>query len=68
MKKNMGNNDRVIRILIALVFAILSYFNVVSGVLSVILLALAVVLLTTGLFNFCPLYTLLGINTCKLKE
>ena len=29
---------------------------------------LGVVPLATGLFRFCPAYTLLGINTCPLKR
>ncbi|MDY0781207.1 DUF2892 domain-containing protein [Tenacibaculum sp. IB213877] len=68
MKKNMGNTDKGIRISIALSIALLSYFNVINGTLEIILLVLAVVLLATSLLNFCPLYTLFGINTCKLKK
>jgi hypothetical protein len=68
MKKNMGKTDKGIRILIAMIIAALSYFNIITGTLEIVLLVLAIVFLATSLLNFCPLYTLFGINTCKLKE
>lgn len=68
MKKNMGALDKGIRIVIAIAIALLYYFNVISGTLAYILMAVAIVFLLTSLINFCPLYTILGINTCKLKK
>lgn len=64
MKKNMGNIDKIIRVLVAIVIAILIFTNVISGTLGVILLVLASVFVLTSLISFCPLYTLVGINTC----
>jgi len=64
MKKNMGNIDKIIRILVAIVIAILFFTNVISGTLGIILLVLAGVFVLTSLISFCPLYTLIGINTC----
>jgi len=68
MKKNMGNTDKAIRTLIALIIAALSYFQIISGVLGNILLVLAIILLITSFVNFCPLYRLFGINTRKDKN
>ncbi|WP_298997019.1 DUF2892 domain-containing protein [uncultured Tenacibaculum sp.] len=68
MKKNMGNTDKAIRTLIALIIAALSYFEIISGVLGNILLVLAIILLITSFVNFCPLYRLFGINTRKDKN
>lgn len=68
MKKNMGKTDKLLRILIALVLTSLSYFNVVTGTLEIVFLVLAIVFLLTSFLNFCPLYTLFGINTCKTKQ
>ena len=65
MKKNMGTIDKVIRILVAIVFAILFYTNVITGTLGIILLVLAVVFVLTSLISFCPLYWPFGINTGK---
>jgi len=65
MKKNMGGTDRMIRIIIAVVVAILYYTGTISGILGTVLLVLAGVFLLTSFINFCPLYTILGINTGK---
>jgi hypothetical protein len=64
MKKNMGNIDKIIRVLIAIVVAVLFMTNVISGTLGIVLLALAGVFVLTSLISFCPLYILFGLNTC----
>lgn len=68
MKKNMGNADKTVRILIAVVIGILYFTNVISGTLGLILLILAAVFVLTSLVSFCPLYAPLGISTCKVKK
>jgi len=65
MKKNMGGADRIIRIIIAIVVGVLYYMGTISGTLGTVLLVLAGVFLLTSFINFCPLYTILGINTGK---
>ena len=67
MKKNMGNADKGIRVLIALVVALLYYNDTIGGTLAYVLMGISIVLLVTSLINFCPLYKVLGINTCKTK-
>ncbi len=67
MKSNMGTIDKVIRILIALVFIGLYFTNIISGTLGIVLLVLAGVFILTSLISFCPLYLPLGINTGKKK-
>lgn len=64
----MGTLDKGIRIIIAIAIALLYYFNVISGTLAYVLMAVAIIFLLTSFISFCPLYTLLGINTCKLKK
>jgi hypothetical protein len=68
MKKNMGLTDKIIRILLAAVFSILYFTGTVSGTLGVILLLLGGVFILTSFVSFCPLYTFLGVNTCKIKN
>lgn len=68
MKKNMGNADRVLRILIALVIGTLYFTNIIAGALGLVLLVLSVVFVLTSLVSFCPLYAPFGISTCKVKE
>ena len=67
MKKNMGTLDKGIRFVIAITIASLYYFNIISGTLAYILMAVAIIFLITSFINFCPLYSLFGINTCKIK-
>ncbi|RMW95091.1 DUF2892 domain-containing protein [Allofranklinella schreckenbergeri] len=63
MKLNVGGIDRILRIVVGVVLIALAAFNVVGwwGYLGI-------VPLVTGLFSFCPLYPLLGINTCPLDK
>ena len=68
MKKNMGATDRIIRTLIAVVIAVLYFTHIITGTLGIVLLVFSVVFLLTSLVSFCPLYTLLGINSCPLKK
>ncbi len=67
MKKNMGNPDRIIRVIAAIIFSTLYFTHTVTGTFGMLLLVLGAVLLATSIINFCPLYTLLGVNTCKKK-
>jgi hypothetical protein len=68
MKKNMGNADRIIRILIAAVIAVLFFMNIITGTLAYVLLALGGVFVLTSLIGNCPLYSILGINSCAVKK
>lgn len=68
MKKNMGNSDKLVRLLIAVVIAILYYTKVIDGTVAIVLMAVGIILLLTSLLNFCPLYKIFGLNTCKLPK
>ncbi len=68
MKKNMGKTDKFVRLALVIVIALLSYFNIVTGTLAYVLLAVSVIFLVTSFMNFCPLYTIFGINTCKIED
>jgi len=68
MKKNMGSTDRIIRVLIAAVIAVLFFTNVITGTVGIVLLVLAGVFLLTSLVSFCPLYAPFGIKTCTTKK
>jgi uncharacterized MAPEG superfamily protein len=68
MKKNMGTIDKVIRILVAVVFVALYFMQVVTGTLGIILLVLAAVFVLTSLISFCPLYWPFGISTGPKKK
>lgn len=63
----MGGADRVIRVIIAAIIAVLYFTKVIPGTLGIVLLALAGIFVLTSLISFCPLYLPFGINTCKKK-
>lgn len=63
MTPNMGNIDRIIRVVVALVVAVLIVTNVLSGVWAWIAGILAVVFLATSAIGFCPLYLPFRIKT-----
>lgn len=68
MKKNIGNGDRFLRIIIGVIALILGLSGQFEGTLNWIILIVGVLMVVTSSIQFCPLYTLLGINTCKVKH
>jgi uncharacterized membrane protein len=68
MKKNMGNTDKIIRLIIAAGIVILYFTGVITGTIGIVLLILAGVFVLTSLVGFCPLYALFGMDTCPRKE
>jgi hypothetical protein len=67
MKTNVGNMDKVLRIALAVVMSVLYFTRTVEGTLGTVLLILGGVFLLTALVGFCPLYAMVGINTCPKK-
>ncbi len=63
MKGNMGALDRILRIIIAVVFGILYFAKVVTGTIGIILLVIAIIFLLTSLVGYCPLYSVIGVST-----
>lgn len=63
MKINVGGADRILRIVVGLVLILL----VLSGQIGT-WGWIGVVPLATGLFRMCPLYTVLGMNTCPMSQ
>ena len=63
----MGTTDRTIRIVLAVLFAVLYFTGVVKGTLGIVLLVLAVVFVLTSLISFCPLYVPFRLKTTGKK-
>jgi hypothetical protein len=64
----MGNTDRIIRVIFAIVVSILFFTHTITGTAGLVLLVLGGIFLATSLINFCPLYLPFGINTCKTDK
>ncbi len=60
MSCNVGGIDRILRIVVGLVVVSLIFWGPMTywGLIGL-------VPLLTGLFGFCPLYPIVGVNTCK---
>lgn len=65
MKRNMSNADRVIRLILAVVFGYLYFSGIVSGALGIVLLVFGGVFLLTSILAFCPLYLPFKFSTYK---
>ena len=65
MKENMSNIDRIVRILIAVVAAVLYYNGTLTGTIGIVAVVIAVIFVLTSLINTCPLYSIFGISTRK---
>jgi hypothetical protein len=65
MKKNVGNTDKLIRLIIAVVLFLLVYTGKITGNMEYLALVLALIAALTSLLNYCPIYQIFGINTNK---
>jgi hypothetical protein len=63
MKSNVGGIDRILRIVVGALLIALAVMGTIGpwGYIGVVLAA-------TGLIRFCPVYPLLGLNTCPMKD
>jgi len=68
MKKNMGAADRLIRVVLAIIVAILFFTKQITGLAAIILGILAIIFLLTSAVGVCPLYVPFRISTIKKKE
>ncbi len=67
MKTNMGLVDRIVRVVLAIVVAVLYFTGRIDGIAAIALGILALVFLLTSALAFCPLYLPFGLST-KKKE
>ena len=65
MKRNMSNTDRIIRVVVAALFAYLYFSGTVAGTLGIVLVVLSAVFLLTAVVAFCPLYAPFKFSTNK---
>lgn len=64
----MGGTDRIIRLVVAAIVAVLYFTGTLTGTIGIVALVVAAVFVLTSLVSFCPLYTLIGLNTCSVKK
>jgi hypothetical protein len=64
MKKNVGGLDKIVRVVLGLALIAAGVSGMVPGWVALI----GVVPLFTGAAGWCPLYGMIGINTCPMKD
>lgn len=67
MKKNMGFEDRVIRLVAAIAVGVLYGLGYITGTLAIVLGVVAIAFFATSLMGSCPLYLPLGLSTLRKK-
>jgi hypothetical protein len=68
MKANVGTTDKIIRVTLAALFAVLFLAKVVTGTLGIVLLVLAGTLILTSFISWCPVYLPFGLSTRKKEK
>lgn len=64
----MGKWDKMARLIVAIVIAVLYYAGIISGTVAIVLGVLALVFALTSFIGYCPLYSPFGINTNKNEQ
>jgi uncharacterized membrane protein HdeD (DUF308 family) len=67
MIRNVGTIDRSIRIVLGIVLIALGLTHVVTGGVAIAASVIGAIALVTGVFRYCPAWSVFGINTCPLK-
>ncbi len=65
MKTNVGSADKIVRIVVGI--GLLSLFFILEGNMKFLGL-IGIVPIATALMSWCPLYSVIGVNTCPLTE
>jgi hypothetical protein len=63
MKLNEGSTDRILRVVVGIALLSLAFIGPKTPWAY-----LGVIPLLTGIIGFCPLYAILGINTCGVRK
>jgi len=62
--QNESKNDRIIRFILGIILGVISY-TMLTGIIQVIIYAIAIVLIFTAISGFCLIYKMFKINTIK---
>jgi hypothetical protein len=68
MTKNVGSTDKIIRYALAVVALYFAYTGAIASPWNYLLYVVALIMVVTAVTGVCPLFSLFGINTCKIKK
>ena len=66
MTANVGKIDRIARLILGIVLLVLPFVSGMGTTATVISVIVGIVMVATSSMKFCPLYRILGVNTCSL--
>ena len=70
MTTNVGNLDRIARLVLGLILLVVPFVTSIpliqSTTMTVVSVIVGLVLIGTSVVRFCPLYRIFGIRTCKV--
>jgi len=65
MKRNLSNIDRIVRVVLAALFAYLYFGGILPGTLGLVLFVLGIVFVLTSVVSWCPIYAMFKLSTYK---
>ena len=68
MDRNIGPEDRVVRLVVALGLAVLIYMQVLDGIAAIVVGVVAAYLLITGLLARCVIYKVIDVDTSVQEQ
>jgi uncharacterized membrane protein len=68
MQTNESGLDRIVRLVVAVVAAVVAFSVGAGSILGIVLLVVAVIMLVTAAVGFCPLYRIFGLSTRRVAE
>ncbi len=68
MTSNMGTTDKIIRLVVVAIIAVLYFAGQITGTAAIILGIIALAFLVTSLIGWCPTYALFSISTRKKEK
>lgn len=72
MEKNVGETDRIVRVIVGLIFLIFGViynFSIANSnmILTILVFLVAIIFLGTGIAGYCTLYLIMGTDTCSVE-
>ncbi len=67
MKANVGGIDRIVRLLAGIALIVAGAMGLLSAPWGYVAMGVGAVFALTSVISFCPLYVVLGVNSCPRK-
>lgn len=65
MTANVGNAERMVRFIAGALLLVLGFFAPLHPYIQITLIGAGVIAVVTAAVRFCPVWAVLGFNTCR---